>query len=681
MSRPRFIALLLVLGTLAVYYPAMHHGFTLYDDTDYVTQNPTVENGLTWAGLKWAFTTIHASNWHPLTWLSHMADCQFFGLDAGMHHFVNVLFHTANAVLLFLLLLRLTGSLWPSAFVAALFAWHPMHVESVAWVSERKDVLSTFFGLLSLLFYVRYTKVKSGKRKAESRNQEAKRNRFFPFSILHPPSSPAYYLSLGCFALALMAKAMVVTLPFILLLLDYWPLARTSKSGARNWGLVLEKIPFFAFTVASCVITYWAQHTGGAVASLQMVSLHYRLFNIPLAYTGYLLKLFCPSHLAIIYPMLEMTSSLPAAAATVVLILITAAVWFARKCAPYGLMGWLWFVGTLVPVIGLVQVGGAAMADRYSYFPSIGIFLAVTLGVLDAAERFRVPKAVLATFAVLILGACLALTHRQVGYWRDDVALFSHAVAVTKDNDSAYLNLGYACEKIGRKDLAMNDYREAMKIDPERIEAHNNLANLLDDTGHTNEALAEYQEALNLNPKYVAAHNNLGTMYLEMGRYEDAMKQYQEAAQLDSNDWHAPYLMGKALLKQGRDEEAIPCFKQAVNIDQNNPQILAFLAEVLATDHDSRIRNGPAAFAMADKANALTGGFQPAVLDVLAMTYAELGHFDDAQQAMQDAIKMANNFDMTNDLPVYQERLELYQKHQPFRESFTNAPPKQASGK
>ncbi len=656
MSQPRFIALLLVLGTLAIYYPAMHHGFTLYDDTDYITQNPMVENGLTWAGVKWAFTTIHASNWHPLTWLSHMADCQFFALDAGMHHFVNVLFHTANTALLFLLLLRLTVSLWPSAFVAALFAWHPMHVESVAWVAERKDVLSTFFGLLALLFYVQWARSINGNQKSNIAN---------------------YLIALLCFALALMAKAMVVTLPFILLLLDYWPLNRM-----RNFTrMLLEKIPFFALTVASCVITYLAQHRGGAMASLTQVSLHYRLFNIPMAYVEYLLKLFWPVNLALIYPLPEKISPFAVAAAVTLLVLITAVAWFARKRSPYGLMGWLWFVGTLVPVIGLVQVGGAAMADRYSYFPSIGIFLAVTLGVSDALARFHIPKPVLATLAVLVLGACLALTHRQVSYWRDDVALFSHAVAVTKDNDSAYLNLGYAYEKIGRKDLAMEDYRAAMKIDPERIEAHNNLANLLDDTGRTNEALAEYQEALNLNPKYVAAHNNLGTMYVEMGRFDEAMKQYQESAQLDPNEWHAPYLMGKALLKQGRDEEAIPYFKQAVDIDKNNPQVLAFLAEVLATDEDSRIRNGPAAFAMADKANALTGGFQPALLDVLAMTYAELGHYDDAQQAMQDAIKMAKNFNMTNDLPIYQERLELYQKHEPFRESFTKAPPNKGAGK
>jgi len=673
-SRPRFIALLLVLGTLAVYLPATHHGFTLYDDNDYVAENPMVENGLTWAGVKWAFTTWHASNWHPLTWLSHMLDCQLcqlfgLGLNAGVHHTINVLFHAANAVLLFSLLRRLTGALWPGAFVAALFAWHPLHVESVAWVAERKDVLSTFFALLTLHAYV----------KAVTRDKgQVTGTAYSPSPVTRHPSL-FYWLAVVCFALALMAKPMMVTLPFVMLLLDYWPLKRfrVPDSGFRVWDLFREKIPFFALTAASCVITFLAQHRGGAVASLDLVPLDYRLQNAPRACVGYLLKLICPAHLAILYPLPEKISPLAVAAAVAVLMLISAAVWFGRKRGPYWLVGWLWFAGALVPVIGLVQVGGAAMADRYTYFPSIGIFLAVTLGMRDLVERFRFPAAIMATIAGLVLAACLVLTHRQLGYWRDDVSLFSHAIAVTKDNDSAHLNLGFALEKIGRKADAMTEYRESLKLEPSRAETHNNIANLLDDGDHTEEAMAEYQAALRLNPKYMPALNNLGAMLVEQGRSGEAMKLYAESAQQAPDDWHAPYLIGKALLKQNRDEEAIPYFQRAVAIDPNNPRVLAFLAQVLASDENPKIRNGPAAYAMANKANALTGGIQPAMLDALAMTYAELGRFNDAEQAAQDALKLATAYDMTNDMAVIQQRLQLYQNNQPFRESFTNTPLKE----
>jgi tetratricopeptide (TPR) repeat protein len=672
--------LLLVLGTLAVYLPAAHHGFTLYDDSDYVTENPMVENGLTWAGVKWAFAW-HACNWHPLTWLSHMADCQlcqFFnlGLDPSVPHFENILFHAANAVLLFALLLRLTGLLWPSAFAAALFAWHPLHVESVAWVAERKDVLSTFFALLTLLAYTRFV--------AESK--------------VHPPSpssgatsSPKskvfYVVALLMFALGLMAKPMVVTLPFVMLLLDYWPLRRVengrlkvegSNAGSPanfNLHIVTEKWPFFALAAASGVITFLAQHGGGAVASLEKVPLHYRLENVPVAYADYLLKMIWPAQLAIFYP-LNAVSRLEFAAAAAAMVVISGLVWRVRRSCPYWLVGWLWFLGTLVPVIGLVQVGGAALADRYTYFPSIGIFLVVALGVRDGAERFQISKPIVGAIAGLALAACLVLTHNQLNFWQDDVTLFRHAIAVTKNNDTAHLNLGFALEKAGQPAEALAEYRAALKLDPDRAETHNNLANLLDDTGHPDEALAEYQEALRINPNHVASHNNYGTLLVELGRFDEALKQYADAARLDPADWHPPYLTGKALLKEGRDPEAISYFRQAVRLDPNNPHVLTYLAQVLASDENPQVRDGRAAYSLASKANDLTGGVQPAMLDALAMAYAELGRFGDAQQAAQDAVKLATAYDLTNDTVVIGQRLLLYQNNQPFRQSFlfTNPP-------
>jgi tetratricopeptide (TPR) repeat protein len=316
------------------------------------------------------------------------------------------------------------------------------------------------------------------------------------------------------------------------------------------------------------------------------------------------------------------------------------------------------------------------MADRYSYFPSIGIFLAVALGVRDVANRFQVSTQAVGTIAGLMLASCLALTHRQLNSWQDDITLFGHAIAVTKNNDTAHLNLGFALEKAGQKTEAIAEYRATLKINPDRTEAHNNLANLLDDTGHPDEAIAEYQEALRLNPHYGAAQDNYGTLLVELGRFGDAMKQYAGAALSDPADWHPPYLTGKALLKQGRDAEAIPYFQHAVAIDPNNPQVLTYLAQVLASDENPQVRNGNAALAMAAKANDLTGGIQPAMIDAMAMAYAETGRFVEAQQAATNALKFATAYNMTNDVVLIQQRLQLYQNNKPFRQSFifTNSP-------
>ena len=438
--------------------------------------------------------------------------------------------------------------------------------------------------------------------------------------------------------------------------------------------MFLEKVPFFALSAASCVVTFLAQHHGGAVASLEHVPVSYRLENVPVAYASYLFKLFWPARLAVFYPRPDDISPLTIAAATTVLFFISAAVWFGRKRGPYGLVGWLWFLGTLVPVIGLVQVGGAAMADRYSYFPSIGIFLALAFGAGAAAGKFHLPKTIPAFAAGAVLAACLFLSHRQLSFWSDDVALFTRALAVTKDNATARLNLGVALEAKGRKADAMAEYRAAVKLDPGSAIAHNNLANLLDDTGKPEEALVEYETALRLNPRFELAHDNFGTLLVELGRFNDALQQYAESARLAPDDWHPPYLSGKALLKQGRDAEAIPYFRKALQLAPNELHLLAYFAEVLASDENPSVRDGNLAFTLASKANALSGGAEPVMLDTLAMANAELGRFDDAQQAEQNALRLAENYHQTNDTPVLRQRLELYKNRQPFRQSFTNAP-------
>jgi protein O-mannosyl-transferase len=682
-----------------VYLPAASHGFSIFDDDDYVTQNRIVKGGLTWAGVKWAFTTWQASNWHPITWLSHMLDCELFGLNAGAHHSVNLLFHTANTVLLFGLWLRLTGALWSAAFVAALFAWHPLHVESVAWIAERKDVLSTFFALLALLTYVRAV---TGDTCQVTRTN----------STLSPVTchlSLHYWLALFFFALGLMAKPMLVTLPLVMLLLDYWPMQRFNHSTIPR--LVLEKWPFLVMVAASCIITFQAQHQGGMVASLEEMPPGYRFSNVLLAYNRYLFKIFWPVNLAVFYPLPKIMPAPAVLAAAAVLLAISAAVWFGRRGGPYGLVGWLWFLGTLVPVIGLVQIGRAAMADRYTYFPSIGLFIALTFAVRDRARRFQLPGAALTVAAVLVLGGCVVLTENQLRYWRNDASLFSHAIRVTRDNEPAHLCLGLAYEKEGRQADAVIEYRTALRLNPHRVKTYNSLAlllagagrtneamtelrealrlfpadaaahdscaNLLADSGQTGEALAEFREAVRLDPKNATLRNNLGAMLVELGRFDEAMGHFAEAAQVNATDWRAPYLMGKALLKQGRDEEAVPYFRQALQLDPDNLEALLGLARVLAADENPKVRDGRAALALASRANNLAGGIQPAVLDVMAMASAELGNFDDAQVITRKALDLANAAKLKTPEQL-QQRLHLYQNRQPWRESFqaTNPAPK-----
>ena len=652
MSRPRLIALLLALITLLVYLPVTRSGFLDYDDDDYVTNNQMVQNGLTLAGIQWAFTTDHAGNWHPLTWLSHMTDCELFGLNPAAHHFVNVLFHAANAVLLFVLLLRLTGALWPAAFVAALFAWHPLHVESVAWVAERKDVLSTFFALLSLLSYVRYAK--------ESRRS-------------------SFWFALVFFALGLMTKPMLVTLPFVLLLLDFWPVQRFNGSTVQR--LLIEKIPFFTLTVISCIVTFLVQRNM-AVASLELVPMNFRLENVPVAYVAYLSKLFCPSNLVVIYPMPPdfQLPSMKVALAAGLLIFVSAAVWLNRKHAPYLPVGWLWFLGTLVPVIGLVQVGTQAFADRYTYFPAIGLFLMVAFGAYDLVSRYQISKAVLAVPGTLILAACLARTNDQLRYWQNSEVLFRHALAVTKDNYIAHINLGVALELDGKLDEAIAEYRAAEAFAPNRYQIHYNLGDCLDHQGKPLEALTEYREAIRLNPKLPELHNSLGIVLGELGHYDEALAEFTNAVQLSPTYPWAHFEMAKTLLKQGRNAEAVAGLHEALKHDPNNLQILTYSAHVLASIPDPRVRNGKTALVLATRANELAEGSQATILNALGMAQAEVGDFANAIAVTQKALDFANAAHLDELQPLQNQlhqELELYQNHQPWRESFlaTNAPP------
>lgn len=654
MSRPRLIALLLALTTLLVYLPAAHFGFVNYDDPYYVTENSVVQNGLTWAGIRWALTTVYANNWHPLTWLSHMADCDLFGLNPAGHHFVNVLFHAVNAALLFALLFRLTGVLWTAAFAAALFAWHPLHVESVAWVAERKDVLSTFFALLSLLSYACYTK--------------EDRCRSFWFALIF-------------FALGLMAKPMLVTLPFVLLLLDYWPLQRIPHFKMPTIRrLVLEKWPFFLLAAISCAATCVAQahliNDNSAIASLQFVPLEYRLKNIPVAYVEYLLKLAWPANLAVFYPLADTISITRAAIAVITLVLVSLAVWQVHLRYPYLLAGWLWFLGTLVPVIGLVQVGGQSMADRYSYIPSIGIFIMVAYAAHDLLKQFPDAKVLFATAAGMILAGCLFATEKQLSFWQNSETLFRHDLAVApNNNDIAHCSLAIGLEAQGKLPEALAEYQAAAQISPSRYIFHNNLGDILDKLGRHAESLAEYREAIRLRPGDAFLHDAAGSELTALGQFDAALKEFNEAERLDPNYAQPHAGTAKVFLLQGRDTEAVDELRTAVRLEPDNFRILAIAAYYLSANENAAARDGQYALALAAKANTLAGGRQPMVFDVFGMACAETGDFTNAAACAENALILARAAKLNKIEPI-QQRLALYKNHQPWRESFlaTNAP-------
>jgi Flp pilus assembly protein TadD len=660
MVRSRTICLLLAFITVLVYWPVRLAEFIVFDDPDYITYNSHVQAGLTWAGVKWAFTSWYASNWHPLTWISHMLDTSLFGPSASAAHIVNLLFHAANAVLLFLMLFRATNKLWPAAFVAALFAWHPLHVESVAWVSERKDVLSTFFGLLSLLAYVGYV-------------EESK--------IQSPKSKVDYVWAILFFALGLMAKPMLVTLPFVMLLLDFWPLERWQSatrsadgSGTQHAirNTLFEKVPFFVLAVASCIITFLAQRSE-AVMSFEQRPLGLRLANAAVAYVVYLAKTVWPANLAVIYPLPHEIPSWLVIAAVLLLVVVTILAWSVRRSAPYVLIGWLWFLGTLVPVIGIVQVGGQALADRYTYVPLIGIFLGIAWGAADLRARFRLSTALTSGVAAVVLVAMIAATERQITFWENSEMLFRHAVNITKGNAIAYVNLGVALEHQEHREEAMGEYRKALELAPGLFQAHNNLANLLSDMGDRENAAAEYERALQLNPNAAIAHSNFGKLLSEMGQFDAAMHEYTKAEQLAPDDYRPQYQMGKTLLRHGDGVEAVKHFRVALQISPNDFETLTWVARALAADKNPAVRNGAEAVSVAEQATNLTGGQQPFVLDALAMAYAEAGRFQDAQKVVQNAIEIATASGSTNMIPALQERLRLYQSNTPYRDDFSRA--------
>ena len=550
---------LLALITLAIYLPVIELSFIAFDDTYYVTNNPKVQAGLTWESVRWAFTRMHAANWHPLTWLSHMLDCQLYGLKPLGHHVTNLLFHTANTLLLFGLLKRLTGAFWRSAFVAALFALHPLHVESVAWVAERKDVLSTLFFLLTLAAYARYVEVKSQESPTDKTPHA-------PRTTHH--ASRYYALSLSLLALGLMAKPMLVTVPCVMLLLDVWPLRRLQLSTL--WRLLLEKVPFFLLSAASCVVTLIAQQKGGAVAPLEgvsAVSVESRIINTPISYVWYLAKLVWPSDLAIIYPYVREWPLDQVLLATALLIALTGlALWQGQRRA-YLAVGWLWYLGTLVPVIGLIKVGTQSIADRYTYIPAIGLFIVLAWGMADLTAGWSKRALPLALGAAAGLAACALVVGAQLLYWQNTEALFRHTLAVTRNNYTACNNLGFCFAQYGELELAKKYYRSAIEIAPNFPSARNNLGGALVQQGKSQEALAVFEDALNLNPQSAEAESNLGAALYCLERSDEAISHLRKAIQLDPEHPQAHYNLGNALLQKERLAEAVQEFRLAAQLN------------------------------------------------------------------------------------------------------------------
>jgi tetratricopeptide (TPR) repeat protein len=534
----------LIAITLVVYWQVGSHEFISYDDDDLITGNPYVASGITGRNVSWAFTSVEKGNWHPVTWLSHMADADVYGLNPRGHHLTSVSIHAVSSVLLLLLLLRITGALWQSAFVAALFALHPMHVESVAWVAERKDVLSAFFWFLTLLFYSEYSK-KLGERISErdlpNSSLISHPSSFIMPSLIPHPSSPLYLLTLFSFALGLMSKSMLVTLPLVLLLLDFWPLDRYRHEGqeqglrklsGRIIALIKEKIPFFACSLFSGIVTIYAQHNAGAMSSLQALSFLPRLENALIAYVKYITKTLWPYDLAVLYPL---TSSFPiwqvVGSLLILLLLSVAAIRIGRRY-PYFPVGWFWFIITLLPVIGLIQVGAQSMADRYSYIPIIGLFIIAAWGVSDLAKGLRHRERILALLAVTVITASIAMTWQQLRYWRDDVSLYKHTLQVTTGNYLIHNSLGSTLAKKGDLDGAIVEYQKALKIAPDFSKAHYNMGFVLTGKGNLDAAIREYTEALRINPNDSMAHNNLGLVLGRKGLMDAAILQFKEALRI-----------------------------------------------------------------------------------------------------------------------------------------------------
>jgi tetratricopeptide (TPR) repeat protein len=628
--------LLLAGAVLWAFLPAIGNDFTGYDDPDYVTANPHVQQGVTAESIRWAFTSAAAANWHPLTWLGHVLDCQLYGLEPWGHHLTSLLLHLLTSIVLFLALRQATGATGKSLAVSLLFSLHPLRAESVAWVAERKDVLSALFFCTTL-----WAQAKFGARSAECGAQRSPSGIRPPasgiqqrVSSIQHPTTWLYLLTLSFFLLGLLSKPMLVTVPFVLLLVDFWPLQRWSRT---NWlKLVIEKLPFVGAAAAVSVVTFMVQKQGGAMGAV--LPFGARLENALVSYGRYLGRLFWPVDLSPFYPPVANWPGLVVLAAALLLAGLTAAaVWQWRK-RPWLCVGWLWFVGMLVPVIGLVQVGEQSMADRYTYLPSIGLFIAVVWGageLLDARPAFvRLALAALAGTSLVLA----VLTRVQVAYWKDTETLFRHALAVTEGNYLAHYNLGAALEKQARFDEATAEFEAALRLKPDYAEAHNNLGIVKDKTGRLDEALEQFAEAIRLRPQFADPHNNRAVTLEKLGRMDDAAAEYQAALRLKPDYADAHYNYGLALAAEGRLTEAVQEYRAALRCQPNAPDVHNNLGVALdrLDKLDDAIGHYQAALAL--NPNYATAHFN------LGVALGKKGRLDEAIEEFQAALRLRPDY-------------------------------------
>jgi len=576
-----WICCCLALGTLLVYLRTGTFEFTNYDDDRYVSGNPVVQRGLTSGGIGWGLTTGYMGHWIPVTWWSHMATCDLFGLNPGPHHLVNVVLHILASIGLFLVLNRMTGSMWRCAVVAALFAWHPLHIESVAWIAERKDVLSGLFFVLTLWAYDRYARCK------EQQDLQA------PQAASSRPEFPAdaagqwYWLTVVLFLLGLMSKPMLVTLPFVLLLLDYWPLRRCSFGGGTSrfrqiGGLVGEKLPFFGLSVAVSWVTYLAQKSSGGLNALGPLPAGEHFGGVLISYIWYLKKAIFPLDLAVPYPYPGPPPLWHTAAALLILGLCSILALRLARSRPWVPVGWLWFIGMLVPVIGIVQVGRHTVADRNMYLPLIGLAIMGVWSIADWAGEKRLHQRLALTACAAVLAACLALSSRQVGFWHDSLSLFGHALKVTKDNAIAHYNYAEALHVRGKKEEAMKHYREALQIDPMYVTAHLNLGILEYEAGRIMEATNHLELAVRLRPGYSLAHYKLGQALSDLGRFQEAEAQFALADAAEPGNPLLHTAWGKASLEMGKLDAAAAHLALALRGDQESAEAHLYWGMVLA---------------------------------------------------------------------------------------------------
>ncbi|RZB36212.1 MAG: hypothetical protein SRB2_02371 [Desulfobacteraceae bacterium Eth-SRB2] len=682
------VCLFLVITILGVYWQVGKHSFVNFDDSSYILNNPHIRAGLSFKGIAWAFSFPGFDYWHPMTWLSHMLDCHLYGLKAGMHHQISLILHILNSMLLFLVFKKMTGATWRSAFVAAIFAIHPMNVESVAWLAERKNVLSTFFWLLTMLTYIHYSK---------------------------RPCVSRYMVMLFVFTLGLMSKPMLVTLPFVLLLLDYWPLCRidinyqkTPKSNdtdfqrSRTLHLVLEKVPLLILSAVGIFLSSLAVQRLGIVISTASVPMQLRIKNALVSYVSYIIKMIWPHNLAVFYPYPQTLPLWQVTGAGLLLICIFSLVFMAVKSKPYLAVGWLWYVGTLFPLIGLFQAGlWPAIADRFTYVPFIGLFLIIAWGVPDLAVRWHYREIKLAIIAAALFAIFAVTTYLQVGYWKNGITLFKRALEVTYNNHIAHhkfgeelklqnktaaaakhysealrikpdffathLNLGIILRDEGKLDEAKDYFSRALRLKPDRAEPHYELGITLEKQGDLDAAIRHYLEASRVKPDYAKAHNNLGIILTRQKKDKEAILHFYEAIRIDPDYADGYCNLGIIYADQRNIEKAILHYKKALYLNPNMVQALYNLSWILASCENERYRNGEEAVKLAKKLCKTARYDQPLALDALAAAYAETGKFDQAVTSAKKALELALKQGHSELVLPLKKRLQLYQKGLPYR--------------